>query len=109
MLSARSAAIRPMARTTARITERSDRRHATIGFSLFEICDSITEKSLALRVGVLCRSTKVLGIGTHGVEDTVLHRDVFWLGRQWAVTGYGIQAVSKKFKMRFDIEASRVW
>ena len=39
----------------------------------------------------------------------MLHRDVFWLGRQWAVTGYGIQAVSKKFAMRYDIEASRVW
>jgi hypothetical protein len=39
----------------------------------------------------------------------VLHRDVFWLGSQWAVTGYGIQAISKKFAMRFDIEASRIF
>jgi hypothetical protein len=39
----------------------------------------------------------------------VLHRDVYWLGRQWAVTGYGVQAVSKKHKMRFDVEASRIW
>jgi hypothetical protein len=39
----------------------------------------------------------------------VLHRDVYWLGRQWAVTGYGIQAVSNKLGMQFDIEASRVW
>ncbi|QUS41050.1 hypothetical protein RPMA_21040 [Tardiphaga alba] len=39
----------------------------------------------------------------------VLHRDVFWLGRQWAVTGYGVQAVSKKYNMKFDIEVSRIW
>ncbi len=39
----------------------------------------------------------------------MLHRDVYWLGKQWAVTGYGIQAVSKKFGMRFDIEAARIW
>jgi hypothetical protein len=38
-----------------------------------------------------------------------LHRDIYWLGRQWAVTGHGIQAVDKKLNMRFDVEASRVW
>jgi hypothetical protein len=37
-----------------------------------------------------------------------LHRDIYWLGRQWAVTGHGIQAVDKKLNMRFDIEASRI-
>jgi hypothetical protein len=25
------------------------------------------------------------------------------------VTGYGIQAVNKKFEMKFDIEAHRIW
>jgi hypothetical protein len=39
----------------------------------------------------------------------VLHRDIFWLGKQWAVTGYGVQAVNKKLDMKFDIEASRIW
>jgi hypothetical protein len=39
----------------------------------------------------------------------VLHRDVYWLGKQWAVTGYGIQAVSKKHKMKFDIDVSQIW
>jgi polyisoprenoid-binding protein YceI len=39
----------------------------------------------------------------------VLHRDIYWLGRQWAVTGYGIQAVSNKLDMKFDIEATRIW
>ena len=39
----------------------------------------------------------------------VLHRDVYWLGKQWAVTGYGIQAVDKKLEMKFDIEAHRIW
>lgn len=39
----------------------------------------------------------------------VLHRDIYWLGRQWAVTGYGIQAVSKKHNMKFDIDVSQIW
>jgi len=38
-----------------------------------------------------------------------LHRDIYWLGRQWAVTGHGIQAVNKKLHMRYDIVASRIW
>jgi len=38
-----------------------------------------------------------------------LHRDIFWVGRQWTVTGFGVQAVDQKQKGKFDIEASRVW
>lgn len=38
-----------------------------------------------------------------------LHRDIYWVGRQWAVTGYGMQAVDPRLKGRFDIEASRLW
>ena len=38
-----------------------------------------------------------------------LHRDVYWVGRQWAVTGYGIQACNQKQKSAFDIDASRLW
>jgi hypothetical protein len=38
-----------------------------------------------------------------------LHRDIFWVGRQWAVTGYGIQAVNQKRHGDFEIEASRIW
>ena len=38
-----------------------------------------------------------------------LHRDIFWVGRQWAVTGYGMQAVDPRLKGKFDIEASRLW
>jgi hypothetical protein len=38
-----------------------------------------------------------------------LHRDIYWVGRQWAVTGYGIQACDQKQKGQFDIEASRLW
>jgi hypothetical protein len=38
-----------------------------------------------------------------------LHRDIFWVGRQWAVTGYGVQAVDQKLKGQFDIEVSRLW
>jgi hypothetical protein len=38
-----------------------------------------------------------------------LHRDIFWVGRQWTVTGYGMQAVDQKLKGEFDIEASRLW
>jgi hypothetical protein len=39
----------------------------------------------------------------------VLHRDIYWLGRQWAVTGYGVQVVDKKFEMKFDVEADRIF
>jgi hypothetical protein len=38
-----------------------------------------------------------------------LHRDIYWVGRQWAVTGSGIQACDQKQKGQFDIEASRLW
>jgi len=38
-----------------------------------------------------------------------LHRDIYWVGRQWAVTAYGIQACDQKQKSRFDIEACRIW
>ncbi len=38
-----------------------------------------------------------------------LHRDIFWVGKQWAVTGYGMQAVDQKQKSKFDIEVSRLW
>jgi hypothetical protein len=38
-----------------------------------------------------------------------LHRDIYWVGRQWAVTGYGMQAADQKQKSKFDIEASRLW
>jgi hypothetical protein len=38
-----------------------------------------------------------------------LHRDIYWVGRQWAVTGYGMQAVDPRLNGQFDIEASRLW
>ena len=38
-----------------------------------------------------------------------LHRDIHWVGKQWAVTGYGIQACNQKQRGQFDIEASRLW
>jgi hypothetical protein len=38
-----------------------------------------------------------------------LHRDIYWVGRQWAVTGYGLQACDQKQKGQFDIEAARLW
>lgn len=38
----------------------------------------------------------------------MLHRDIYWLGRQWCVTGYGIQAIDTKLDMRFDIPAARI-
>lgn len=38
-----------------------------------------------------------------------LHRDIFWIGRQWAVTGHGIQAVDQRLKGAFDIPCDRVW
>lgn len=38
-----------------------------------------------------------------------LHRDIFWVGRQWAVTGYGMQLIDQKVKGYFDIEVARLW
>ena len=38
-----------------------------------------------------------------------LHRDIHWIGRQWAVTGYGMQAINQKHGGQFDIEIARLW
>jgi hypothetical protein len=38
-----------------------------------------------------------------------LHRDIFWVGRQWAVTGLGMQLIDQKLKGYFDIEVARLW
>ena len=38
-----------------------------------------------------------------------LHRDIYWVGRQWAVTGHGMQAIDQKQKSKFDIEVARLW
>jgi hypothetical protein len=38
-----------------------------------------------------------------------LHRDIFWLGRQWTVTGHGIQACDQRQWGAFDIEVSQIW
>jgi hypothetical protein len=41
--------------------------------------------------------------------NMVLHRDIYWVGRQWAVTGHGMQAIDQKRQGKFDIEASLLW
>src|SRR5882757_737891 len=38
-----------------------------------------------------------------------LHRDIHWIGRQWAVTGLGMQLIDQKLKGFFDIEVPRLW
>ena len=38
-----------------------------------------------------------------------LHREIYWVGKQWAVTGNGVQACDQKQKSQFDIESSRLW
>ncbi|MGY0573799.1 hypothetical protein ACTGJ9_024205 [Bradyrhizobium sp. RDM12] len=38
-----------------------------------------------------------------------LHSDIFWVGRQWAVTGAGIQAVDQRLRGVLDIEIARLW
>ncbi|UPJ53199.1 hypothetical protein IVB30_18915 [Bradyrhizobium sp. 200] len=38
-----------------------------------------------------------------------LHRDIFWIGRQWAVTGHGMQLVDQRLMGAFDIEVARLW
>jgi hypothetical protein len=53
--------------------------------------------------------TSLHPVSTADGNQMTLHRDIYWLGRQWAVTGHGIQAVNKKLNMRFDVAASRIW
>ena len=38
-----------------------------------------------------------------------LHRDVLWIGKQWAVTGYGMQLVDQRLMGAFDIEVAHLW
>jgi hypothetical protein len=38
-----------------------------------------------------------------------LHGDIFWVGRQWAVTGAGIQAVDQRLRGVLDIDVARLW
>jgi hypothetical protein len=38
-----------------------------------------------------------------------LHRDIHWIGRQWAVTGFGMQVIDQKHAGAFDIEIARLW
>jgi hypothetical protein len=42
-------------------------------------------------------------------KPMALHRDIYWVGKQWAVTGHGVQTCNQKQRSRFDIEASRLW
>src|SRR6185369_12881711 len=37
-----------------------------------------------------------------------LHRDIHWIGKQWAVTGHGMQLIDQQLKGFFDIEAARL-
>src|SRR2546425_12082798 len=38
-----------------------------------------------------------------------LHRDIIWIGRQWAVTGHGMQLIDQRLEGAFDIEVIRLW
>jgi hypothetical protein len=38
-----------------------------------------------------------------------LHRDIFWIGRQWAVTGHGMQLIDQRLMGAFDVEVARLW
>jgi hypothetical protein len=38
-----------------------------------------------------------------------LHRDIYWVGRQWAVTGSGVQAVDQRLQGAFDVEFPQLW
>jgi len=38
-----------------------------------------------------------------------LHRDILWIGRQWAVTGHGMQLIDQRLMGAFDIEVIRLW
>jgi hypothetical protein len=38
-----------------------------------------------------------------------LHRDIYWVGKQWSVTGQGMQMIDQKLKGKFDIDVARLW
>jgi hypothetical protein len=38
-----------------------------------------------------------------------LHRDIHWIGRQWAVTGHGMQLIDQKLQGFFDIAIAGLW
>jgi hypothetical protein len=38
-----------------------------------------------------------------------LHRDILWIGRQWAVTGHGMQLIDQRLMGAFDIDVARLW
>jgi hypothetical protein len=38
-----------------------------------------------------------------------LHRDIHWIGRQWAVTGYGMQVIDQRHGGQFDIDIAHLW
>ncbi len=38
-----------------------------------------------------------------------LHRDIFWIGRQWAVTGHGMQLIDQKLQGFFDVAIAHLW
>jgi hypothetical protein len=38
-----------------------------------------------------------------------LHRDIFWIGRQWAVTGHGMQLIDQRLMGDFDIAVAQLW
>ncbi|MBI5263176.1 MAG: hypothetical protein HY852_15305 [Bradyrhizobium sp.] len=38
-----------------------------------------------------------------------LHRDIFRVGRQWAVTGFGLQAIDQRLKGVIDIKIAELW
>jgi hypothetical protein len=43
-----------------------------------------------------------------GSIPMALHRDIYWIGRQWSVTGYGLQLIDQRLKGVFDIEIARL-
>jgi hypothetical protein len=52
---------------------------------------------------------RLIGASDFASVLMALHRDIYWVGRQWAVTGFGVQAVDQRLDGTFDIEASQVW
>lgn len=62
----------------------------------------------AARPGILVPRRWRLPLGKRN-SNMALHRDIHWVGKQWAVTGSGMQAVDQKRKGKFDIDISRLW
>jgi hypothetical protein len=66
-------------------------------------------RSRIARVSCFSDGAQNFSSGAFSEEAMALHREIYWVGKQWAVTGHGIQACNQKQRGQFDIAASQLW